>query len=1163
MALTTQLIVKIAGNADGAIAAMAKLGKGSRDAFKEVSTSAKVEFERARKEAERAYKDVARLQKEAANAGKGGHSDLANALSSEAARRAVEADKAAAAVVAAEKRIAAESIKTGAITKTALAGGASGAGAAFAREGGAISRVFGTIRTEATKTGAAIKTGLSSGAFEGIGKSAAVAGAGILAGFGFAEKATIGFDKALSGVKAVLNGTNEDLARLRQAALDAGAATVFTASDAARAEGELAKAGVALKDILGGGLTGALNLAAAGQIDLGEAATIAAQAMTTFGLSGGDVGHIADVLAAGANKSTASVQSLAEGLSESGGVAAQFGFSIEDTVATLALFDQNAIRGAEGGNALKTMLLKLGAPSKVAADEMKKLGIAVYDSQGAIKPASALMDQLRSHLSGLSDEQKNAALQTIFGTRAIRGAAVALKEGAGGFLTFRKAVNDSGAASRFASVQMDNLAGDLERLKGSIEVGLIGAGEGASGVLRSIAGSAEDAVNAFGSLPSGVQGVVGILTALSGAALVAGGSVAFLAPKVAAARVQLEALGPAGAAASKGLGLLGRAAGAATVLFAIGEGLNLLGNEIDRLANGKTNLSAMGEALAQFSQNGKVTGELAKQLGADLGELPGKLKQLDTKGIDFLKNSTFRDARKDVDALDKALAGLVKTGSGGKALAGDLVGDIAKKAGIPVADLKKKLNDYRDAVSAANAASKFEKVEAAAGHAKNFGSAADKAAQATSDLAKNQEALQQAADDAAQALSKELDQLTSLTDLTLGVSNSNIAFVQSLGDLKKSLEDNGKSFDINTEAGQKNQSALNDAIAAADAHATAVGQETGSLEQANFVLQGHRQQLIDAATAALGSRDAATKYVDELLKIPPTVSTKVTADTGGATAAIQSFSQAVEAARRATANAITVKFAKQDPFNLAFSGNLGLNTGKFAGRFAGGPTTAREPYQVAERGPELWIPRQKGHKPVGALEHLAKQAKTDSSETLVRLGIPGGIEPKATRKGSPALLLGTQGPQMFTPPADGVVVNATDTKRLERTNDPGLIERILKKAGLDKRSIDALAATSAPARATGGKVQQGEMYKVNEKGLEAFAPKFNLGGKGTTPAITTPGVKRGSDGSYNITIGDTHLKVEAGTSGSAKGINKSDVDKIVERKQAELVQELIAAMRSG
>lgn len=139
----------------------------------------------------------------------------------------------------------------------------------------------------------------SKAAWEHVGTGALVAGAAVAAGAGLAVKAYADFDRELSNVRAVSGATAGEMDRLREAALQAGADTKFSASQAAQAQAELAKVGISTADILGGALRGSLDLAAAGNLDLARAATIAGQAMKIFDLAGRDVGRIADVLAAG------------------------------------------------------------------------------------------------------------------------------------------------------------------------------------------------------------------------------------------------------------------------------------------------------------------------------------------------------------------------------------------------------------------------------------------------------------------------------------------------------------------------------------------------------------------------------------------------------------------------------------------------------------------------------------------------------------------------------------------------------------------------------------------------------------------------------------------------------------------------------------------------
>src|SRR4051812_38803294 len=176
---------------------------------------------------------------------------------------------------------------------------------------------------------------------------------------GWAIKTAIDFDKAMSEVQAITGATAGEMDRLRQAALLAGQTTVFSATEAAGAEAELAKAGLTTSQILGGALSGALSLAAAGTIDLGQAATIAANTMNQFALQGKDVGHIADLLAGAANATTADVSDLALALQMGGGAAHAAGLSLEDTLTALGALSKAALNGSDAGTSLKTMFMQL------------------------------------------------------------------------------------------------------------------------------------------------------------------------------------------------------------------------------------------------------------------------------------------------------------------------------------------------------------------------------------------------------------------------------------------------------------------------------------------------------------------------------------------------------------------------------------------------------------------------------------------------------------------------------------------------------------------------------------------------------------------------------------------------------------------------------------
>ena len=163
--------------------------------------------------------------------------------------------------------------------------------------------------------------------FKDLGDKAALAGAAIAVGLGVAVKRFADFDAAMSAVARTVAPLRTEIETLRQAALTLGADSQFSATEAAQGINELAKAGLATADVLGGGLKGSLDLAAAGQIGVAQAAETTATAMTQFKLSGDRAVDVADLLANGANKAQGGVGDLGAALGQAGLVAAATGLT--------------------------------------------------------------------------------------------------------------------------------------------------------------------------------------------------------------------------------------------------------------------------------------------------------------------------------------------------------------------------------------------------------------------------------------------------------------------------------------------------------------------------------------------------------------------------------------------------------------------------------------------------------------------------------------------------------------------------------------------------------------------------------------------------------------------------------------------------------------------
>ena len=314
------------------------------------------------------------------------------------------------------------------------------------------------------------------------------------------------FSKTLSQIAIATGAPKSAMKGLHDTALRMGAQTSFSANEAADAMLELGKSGISTRDIMKGGLKGTLTLAAAGSLQLGEAAGIASNAMNVFHLRGRDMGKIAAALAGGANASTASVQSLGQALGQVGPGARNAGLSLQETVGVLSAFDQAGIKGSDAGTSLKTMLTRLVPSTDTASAAMKKYGLNFVDAKGNIDGVTTVAQKLKDHLGPLSEAQRTQALATIFGSDSARAASVLMDQGAKGIKKYIDATKDQSAAQKLAAANMSGTAGALDRLGGAVETAKLALGEALAPTVRKLAGYLSGtAVPAFTKFVSQMQ----------------------------------------------------------------------------------------------------------------------------------------------------------------------------------------------------------------------------------------------------------------------------------------------------------------------------------------------------------------------------------------------------------------------------------------------------------------------------------------------------------------------------------------------------------------------------------------------------------------------------------------------------------------------------------
>ncbi|MBN0039483.1 phage tail tape measure protein [Cellulosimicrobium cellulans] len=671
-------------------------------------------------------------------------------------------------------------------------------------------------------------------------------GLGIV-GLGMAGFATLAvakfaeFDAAMSSVQAATMESTDSMALLREAAIQAGADTQYSATEAAGAIEELAKAGVSTSDILGGGLTGALNLAASGAIDVASAAEIAASAMTQFGLSGEDVTHIADLLAAGAGKAQGGVEDLGMALNQAGLVASQTGLSIEETVGGLTAFAAAGLTGSDAGTSFKTMLQSLTPSSREAAKLMEELGISAYDSQGNFIGLAEFAGVLKGSLSELSVEQQNAAMKTIFGADAVRAASVLFQEGESGVREWIAAVDDQGYAAEQAAIRMDNLKGDLEGLSGSFETLLIRLGEGADGPLRGLVQGLDSVVDALGGMSPAAQGA--LLSIVGGGGLVALGVAGLgkLAVGVNEARLALQGLNISAKTAGITVGVMGTALGVAGVALALWA---------QNAAEARARTEALKTTLDEFGETTEATtASLNDTLSQDQRNWLDKLLGRDpVTAIDLAKRMglTVKDLTDYIvgqaDAIDRVNDASTKYLDSGSFLeVDDRIADVNR--------LTKVLDDQAASLSLGQK-EQLQKAEADKEAGIAAQGAAEAAAEHTAAVQADAEALRQWIEDTAAVHQSFID----LGGAYQGAIDANRAFAKSTAEATSSSEDSWEDFyDGQSVSAEEYITQLQNQVAAQEAWASNM---TNLSSRVNSTMTGDMQT-------------AANAMIDELLQLGP------------------------------------------------------------------------------------------------------------------------------------------------------------------------------------------------------------------------------------------------------------------------------------------------------
>ncbi len=276
------------------------------------------------------------------------------------------------------------------------------------------------------------------------------------------------FQAMMQRVEAATKASEAEIAQLSAAAKDLGATTAFTATQSAQAIEVLTKNGLDVTTILGGALDSSISLAGALGSEVAPAADLVTDLMQQFGLEADKLPEIVDRVTGAAFTSKFGFDDLRLAIAQAGGVAGTTGVEIEEFLTVLSATASSFASGSDAGTSFKTFLQRLTPESAKAAGVMKDLDLQFFDAQGNMRTMAEIAQELQDGLAGLSEEARNEALKTVFGTDAIRTAAALAKQGAEGIRDLSSAIGEISAQEQ-AEVRLRGLDGALKELAAAWE----------------------------------------------------------------------------------------------------------------------------------------------------------------------------------------------------------------------------------------------------------------------------------------------------------------------------------------------------------------------------------------------------------------------------------------------------------------------------------------------------------------------------------------------------------------------------------------------------------------------------------------------------------------------------------------------------------------------
>ena len=341
-----------------------------------------------------------------------------------------------------------------------------------------------------------------------VGTTAATAFMGVARGltgiFTSAAASSADFGQSMADIRSLVPTADFDRfgGQVQQLALKLGKDYPLSAAEAGKAMTLMAQKGISVEQMLNGGAEAVVKLSSATGADLVTSAGIAANALDTFNVAAEDMGSVTNLMVGAMTRGGVSATDYGFAMAASGAVIKLAGGDVEDFSIAVAAMAKAGIEGSDAGTSLKSMYMNLQPTTKAAIATARELGIITkdgsnqfFDAAGNVKSYEQISAVLAESLKGLTKEQQLMKLETIFGSDAIRAAAVAAKLGAGEYGNLGEQIRNVDAGD-VAAKRMDSLKGAITQFTGSAETASLMLMGGLTPALKEIIDWATEGINA-------------------------------------------------------------------------------------------------------------------------------------------------------------------------------------------------------------------------------------------------------------------------------------------------------------------------------------------------------------------------------------------------------------------------------------------------------------------------------------------------------------------------------------------------------------------------------------------------------------------------------------------------------------------------------------------